>query len=55
MDLVTVVGGSLLANFMTAVFLYGIHRLNKNERDLGAMAMVLAISGTVVLVGLALA
>ena len=40
--------GAVAANFLTVTMLYGLWRLTRNERDLGAIAICLAVLGSVV-------
>jgi hypothetical protein len=52
--LVEVFAGSILANFVTITVIYGLWRLTKNERDIGAMGICLACFAAIFLTGLAL-
>ena len=53
MNIITVAAGALIANFLTVVFLYALWRLTKNEGDMRAIGMVLAVCAVVIVIGLA--
>lgn len=53
MDLLNAIVGTLVGNFLTAIVLYVLYRLNKNERDQGAIWMGIAALSAVLVLGIA--
>lgn len=53
MDFATVIIGTLIANALTAAFIYSLWRLKRNEKDGGAQNILLLVCAIVIGVSIA--